>query len=396
MSPAEFNPMDPELEKAMQEIRDDSPDPAVVEAAAARVWARLAEAAASSSHEHIRGCADFQAMLPDYRAGRLLEARATLLKDHLHECVACRKVYEGRVAVMPAARPVRRVNYTVRWAAAAVVVAAAGLSVWVALDQFGGRNGRAVVQALNGTLYEVSAAGIRPLVAGQDLPDGVELRTAQDSDAMLQLHDGSVVELRERSGFSTTQTASDLTIHLSRGSIIVQAAKRRRGHLYVATADCRVAVTGTVFSVSSGVKGSRVSVIQGQVHVSQNNQDKVLGPGDQAVTSATLEPVTIRDDISWSRNRDRMMQQLEALKVSLQKIHMPALRYDSAPAEAPARRRCVLRQHSQPGAVSRRGPDGVPPEARGEPRAARMVGRQVVQRRAGDRKAARRQRIPGR
>ena len=330
MSPAEFNPMDPELEKAMPEIRDDSPDPAVVEAAAARVWARLAEAAASSSHEHIRGCADFQAMLPDYRAGRLLEARATLLKDHLHECVACRKVYEGRVAVMPAARPVRRVNYTVRWAAAAVVVAAAGLSVWVALDQFGGRNGRAVVQALNGTLYEVSAAGIRPLVAGQDLPDGVELRTAQDSDAMLQLHDGSVVELRERSGFSTTQTASDLTIHLSRGSIIVQAAKRRRGHLYVATADCRVAVTGTVFSVSSGVKGSRVSVIQGEVHVSQNNEDKVLDPGDQAVTSATLEPVTIRDDISWSRNRDRMMQQLEALKVSLQKIHMPALRYDSA------------------------------------------------------------------
>ncbi len=44
---------------------------------------------------------------------------------------------------------------------------------------------------------------------------------------MLQLKDGSIVELRERSGFSTTQTASDLTIRLERGSVIVQAAKRK-------------------------------------------------------------------------------------------------------------------------------------------------------------------------
>jgi ferric-dicitrate binding protein FerR (iron transport regulator) len=330
MSAAEFNPMDPQLEKAMQQIRDDAPDSAVVEAAAARVWARLAEAASAAPHEHIRGCADFQAMLPDYRAGHLPVARATLLEDHLHECVACRKVYEGRVTVMPAARPARRPNYTVRWAAAAVVVAAAGLSVWVAVDQFGGHVGRAIVQTVNGNLYEVSAAGIKPLLAGQDLPDGIEIRTANDSDAMLQLHDGSVVELRERSGVSATRTASDLTLHLSRGSVIVQAAKRRRGHLYVATPDFRVAVTGTVFSVSSGVKGSRVSVIQGEVHVSQNNEEKVLHPGDQAVTGATLEPVSVREDISWSRNRDRLMQQLDALKVSLQKIHMPALRYDSA------------------------------------------------------------------
>ena len=36
--------------------------------------------------------------------------------------------------------------------------------------------------------------------AGQPLPDGVELRTAKDSDAMLKMRDGSTVELRERSG----------------------------------------------------------------------------------------------------------------------------------------------------------------------------------------------------
>jgi hypothetical protein len=155
------------------------------------------------------------------------------------------------------------------------------------------------------------------------------LRTAKDSDAMLRLSDGSMVEMRERSGFSTTSTASDLTVHLMRGSIIVQAAKRSRGHLYVATTDCRVAVTGTVFSVSSGVKGSRVSVIQGEVHVTQDNQEKVLHPGGQFVSNANMQPMPVRDDVSWSRNRNKLYEQLEALRVGLQQIHLPAMRYSS-------------------------------------------------------------------
>ena len=146
---------------------------------------------------------------------------------------------------------------------------------------------------------------------------------------MLQLKDGSIVELRERSEFSNTQAASDLTIRLGRGSIIVQAAKRSSGHLYVATADCRVAVTGTVFSVTSGVKGSRVSVIQGEVHVSQDSNEKILHPGDQSVTSPNLEPVSVKDDIGWSRNREKLTQQLESLRSGLAQIQMPELRYSS-------------------------------------------------------------------
>ncbi len=328
MNRAEFDPMDPVLEQAMNEIRGDSADPEIIEAAAARVWARLA-AAQDRPAEHIRGCGDFQALIPEYRAGRLPQARVTLLKDHLHECVACRKIYEGRVVAMPVAATAPKPRYTVRWAAAAVVVAAAGLSIWFAIDQYGTHTGRAIVQSVNGTLYELSASGLRPLAAGQELPDGVEVRTAKDSSAMLELRDGSVVEVRERSGLSTTQAASDLTVHLNRGSIIVQAAHRRKGHLYVSTADCEVAVTGTVFSVSAGVKGSRVSVVQGEVHVSQNNTDKVLRPGDQAVTSPTMDPLSVRDDIGWSRNREKLVQQLASLTGAIQQIHMPALRYES-------------------------------------------------------------------
>jgi ferric-dicitrate binding protein FerR (iron transport regulator) len=321
----EYNPMDTALEQAVTEIRDETIDDAVVQAAAARVWARLAE----SSRHHIRGCADFQSLIPEYRAGRLTPARAMLLQDHLHQCVACRHVFEGKVVAFPAPRAARRTVHTVRWAVAAVVVAAAGLSIWVAVDQFGGRTGRAIVQTATGTLYEITPAGIRVLAAGQELPDNVEIRTAKDSDAMLELRDGSVVELRERSGYSASQAGNDLTIHLDRGSIIVEAAHRRSGHLFVATADCRVAVTGTVFSVSAGVKGSRVSVIQGEVHVSEDNREKVLHPGEQAVTNASLEPLSVRDDISWSRNRDRLLKQLDALRTSIDKLHLPDLRYNS-------------------------------------------------------------------
>jgi ferric-dicitrate binding protein FerR (iron transport regulator) len=322
--------MNQELDQAVSDIRNQSVDDAVVEAAAARVWARLTSG-------HISDCASFQSLIPDYRAGRLSEARATLLQDHLHECVACRRVYEGRVVPMPAARTAKpRPNYG--WAVAAVVVAAAGVSIWIAYDQYGGRSGPAIVQSVNGALYEISAGGVQPLQAGQPLPDGVEIRTAKDSGAMLQLHDGSLVELRERSGFSTTQSARDITIRLSRGSVIVQAAHRSSGHLFVATADCRVAVTGTIFGVSAGAKGSRVSVIQGEVHVDQYysdssdsaKQEKILHPGNQIVTNPDLEPESVHDDISWSRNHDRYYAQLAALGQAISQIQLPGLRYSSA------------------------------------------------------------------
>ena len=313
----EMNPMDPAIELALMEICDEAIDDAVVEAAALRVWARIAEVAdegvgrgpGGPPHSNIRSCADFQALIPEYRAGRLTDARAMLLKDHLHQCVACRHVYDGKVTPIQArkATPAHR-SYAVRWAAAAVVVAAAGVSIWFALDQSGARSGRAYVQTVNGALFEISGAGIRPLAAGQDLPAGVEIRTAKDSSATLELWDGSTVELRERSDLSSSRSGKDITVHMDRGSIIVQAAKRRSGHLYVATADCRVAVTGTVFSVNAGVKGSRVSVIQGVVDVSQDNQQKVLHPGDQSVSGSSLERAPILYDVSWSRTGARLNQ----------------------------------------------------------------------------------------
>jgi hypothetical protein len=314
------------LEQATAEIRGAEIPDAVVEAAARRVWARLSDTA-TQPHEHIRTCADFQALLTDFRAGHLPEARALLVEDHLHECVACRHVAEGKVVPLPVLAA-RRVNHSARWAVAAGVMAAGGLVVWLTIAQFGHGSGRAIVQSVNGTLYEVSPAGLRVMAAGEALRYGVEIRTARDSDAMLALSDGSVLEMRERSDFSADQTGGDITVHLEHGSIIVQAAKRRSGHLYVATADCRVAVTGTVFSVSSGISGSRVSVMEGEVHLTHDNQEQVLHPGEQGSTGDRLEAVSVQQDMSWSRNQ-ALQRQLAVLRTHLNQLHMPQARYSS-------------------------------------------------------------------
>jgi hypothetical protein len=324
----ELKPMDAALEQALAEIRDEAIDPAVVEAAAARVWARLAEARRADA-SHIRSCGDFQALIPELRAGRLSEARALLVKDHIHQCVACRHVFEGKVVTMPAPVAVRRSSHTTRWVAGAVAAAAAVVLVYVAYDQYGGRTGHAIVQSVDGTLLVVSADGIHPLLKGQELPRSGEIRTERDSDAVLQLQDGSQVEMRERSSLFATASGRDVTLHLGRGSVIVQAAHRSSGHLYVDTVDCRVAVTGTLFGVTAGSKGSRVSVLQGEVHVTQDNREQVLHPGDQSVSNAAVEKVPMRDEVSWSRNRDQLLKQVSELTKSLAAVHLPALRYSS-------------------------------------------------------------------
>src|ERR1700729_552463 len=317
---------DPLLEQAIAEIRDEPIDPAVMEAAARRVGARLEQ------HTALRGCADFQALIPEYRAGTLSGARALLLKDHTHECVACRKALEaasGKVTAMPV-RHARRAWSAMpgfRWAVAAALMVAAGLAFWAVGDRFrpSPSGPEAVVESSDGLIYRVSDTGSVPLVRGAQLPAGVAIRTARDSGATLRLRDGSRVEMRERSGFSVSEHGKDMTIGLEHGAIIVQAAKRHSGHLYVATRDCRVAVTGTVFSVNSGLKGSRVTVIEGTVLVAQANHESVLHAGGQVATSPAMGAVPVDKEIAWSHNVGSyiaMLNAVTALNVGLEQAHV--------------------------------------------------------------------------
>jgi hypothetical protein len=124
----------------------------------------------------------------------------------------------------------------------------------------------------------------------------------------------------------------DTTVRLERGSVIVEAAKRASGHLYVASPDCRVAVTGTVFAVNRGVKGSRVSVVEGEVHVERAAGNTVLRAGDQVTTHSSMGQVAIQDEIAWSGNVQQyiaLLREFAQLKTKLDTVQLPGMRYGS-------------------------------------------------------------------
>jgi hypothetical protein len=126
----------------------------------------------------------------------------------------------------------------------------------------------------------------------------------------------------------------DTTIALDRGNIIVQAAKRSSGHLYVAAPDCRVSVTGTVFAVNSGIKGSRVSVIEGEVRVAEAGVTSVLHAGDQRSTNPSVGAVPVKQEIAWSQNLDKHLALLAEFAHLANKLEagvkMPDPRFQSA------------------------------------------------------------------
>lgn len=319
-----MSPESNDLDRILNEIREDAPNPGAIEAAAQKVRVRL-------PHGALRSCEDFRALMPDYRAGRLPEPRALLVKDHTRECLACRKALEGRHEVVGFTAPRRAASAPwFRWAMAAGVAAVAVLAGYSVYEAVMTGSSRTVVQAANGSVYRMTARGMEPLAAGAEVTG--EIRTGPDSGAVIKLRDGSLVEMRERSAFSVTESGRDLTVRLAGGNVIVEAAKRRSGHLYVAARDCRVAVTGTVFSVNSGVKGSRVSVLEGEVRVSQAGQEKVLHAGDQYSSSPAVAPMPVAEEIAWSTKFEQHMalvKEFSALETRLEQVRLPELRYGS-------------------------------------------------------------------
>jgi hypothetical protein len=322
------------FDSAVNAMRNDEPSAEELRGASGRVWQKLQGSAASPELELIRGCEDIVRLLPGFHAGELSPQRSLLVETHLRECVACRQHAEGRATVIQW-KPASAARSTRRWPRFALAAAAVLVIVGFFLNNtyFAIPAGaRATVQSLNGAAYRVTAEGEQPITIGEQLADGDILRTAAGSHAYVRLSDGSLVEVNERSSFDVKARGKNMTVDLDRGSVIVQAAKRTSGHLYVKTPDCRVAVTGTVFGVNTGVKGSRVSVIAGTVHVAFAGKDDVLIAGGQVSTGTNMAPVPVAQDISWSHDLAQhleLLSQLHQLSNQLSNVALPQPRYSS-------------------------------------------------------------------
>ncbi len=327
------------LDKLIQDIRDQEPGEAEIAAAAERVRARLfPREAAGIPTGTIRSCADFTSLIPSYLAGTLDGGRKLLFEVHTRECVGCRhalaEAREGARKVVEFRPRMSATKTYAPWAIAAAALVAVGGTAYWGLTEYPALGGgpRATVDSVEGALYKVAGNALTPLAPGAELAENDAVRTAKNSTAVLHLNDGSRIELNQRAQISVTRSWSGSTIHLGMGNIIVEAAKQRRGSLQVATADCNVAVKGTVFSVDAGTKGSRVAVVEGTVWVDHGQKHDVLHRGDLTATSADMGPVPIRQEFEWSRNRDQylaLLGEFGEIRRQIAAILPPGLRYQS-------------------------------------------------------------------
>jgi hypothetical protein len=348
------------LDQVTAGIRNEQVDDAVVDKATERVWARLSteglvtEVSANQvstsakleavAADRIEGCADFQTLIPAYLSGELSEGRSLLLVDHTHECIPCRRALkqarESRKAnvAIPMRKQNRKTsNYSLRpvvlrWGIAAALVIGLGLVALPLIQRyvpFGSFD--ATVQAADGPVYAVADSQTRLLNTGEKIKRGDTIRTAKDAHAVVRLGDGSLIEMKDRSEFSINQTMRGTTVHLDRGSVIVEAAKQK-GRFFVDTGDSLVSVTGTTFAVNAGTKGSRVSVIEGEVRLDRSGIERVLRAGEQATTNASIETIPVRDEVSWSRNAAKYAETLKglaALQTELNTVPKPGVRHST-------------------------------------------------------------------
>jgi hypothetical protein len=342
------NDFDAILDKTTAEMRNEQVDPSAVTEAAGRVWARLAVEAAAATPAQVRAdnpatdkigsCEDFQSLIPAYLSGNLSEARTLLLVDHTHECIPCRKAMKDarsrRMAPLKKASVSRRFSIqpvVLRWGIAAALIIGVGLVALPLIQRyvpFGG-DLEATVLAAEGQVFQIADTRSTALTTGEKLQRGERVRTAKDAHAFIRLGDGSVIEVKDRSEFYLTKNSQGTTIHLDRGAIVVEAAKQGQQHLFVDTDDSRVSVTGTIFSVNNGTKGSRVSVIEGEVHMDHASNERVLRAGEQATTSAAIEKIPVKDEVAWSRkaaNYAERLAALSSLNKELGKVAQPGVR----------------------------------------------------------------------
>ncbi len=333
------------FERAIRETRESVAPPTERAAAQSRVRESLTRALREgrAAPRTIESCEDYRALMPSLVDGTLPETRRWLIEEHLRGCAPCRASRDEARRPSPesapsgeravATIPSRRRVLSKPVLAAAAVLTLAALAGWVTQGFLpASLAGSARVANVDGDLYRLADGASARVTGATAIRAGETVRTAKGSGAVLALADGSRIELAERSEISFGSGWRDTVVRLHRGSVIVSAADQGFGRLFVRTDDCSIAVKGTVFSVTSATKGSRVSVLEGEVHVQSGRDRSVLLAGDQMTTHASMSPVPLDEEIRWSRNVDEhlaLMKELVALGKELDRVPRPGLRYDA-------------------------------------------------------------------
>ena len=312
-----------QFDELLKEMREESATAEEVEAARGRVRDRLTGSTSPL-------CSEFRPQLGAYLENRLTDSRRLLLEDHLGRCVPCRRALaeaKGKAQVLPAPAEGPRQRGWTRWVVAAGVVLAL---LYLGRDQIdralAPSGARATVASVSGEVQVFPAGTVEP---GTKLFEAEAIRTGADAHAILVLADGSRVEVNQRTKLSVHSAWSGQTVRLDYGDLLIEAAPQGKDRLRVITRDSMVAVTGTIFAVSSATAGSLVSVVEGAVEVRQSGLQKVLEPGQQLASNSALEGVGIEQAIAWSQSAERyytVLAEMLRLEKDLAELAGPELR----------------------------------------------------------------------
>jgi hypothetical protein len=327
-----------ELDKAIAAVRGEEVSDKTVYEAAGRVFRQVFDTSflgGGGDIDRIRGCADFQALIPAYLAGTLPPARALLVRDHTLECVECRRelrTAQGeRQPAVPFVKPQKRMPLLV-WSMAAMLMIGVGIGLTGA--RYGLLPGqhavRATVASVEGSLYRISSIGSALVEVGSAINSTDEIRTARGSSAILRLVSGGEVELAESSDVSISRSWKGTTVNLEQGRAIVQASGAATT-FYVSAGGMVVPVKNAVLSLNHGVKGSRVAFAKGSGQVEQGQARYQLAAGQQMATNG-LGAAPIASEFNWSKNAGAhlaLLGEFSTLQQQVQNIAMPGLRYSS-------------------------------------------------------------------
>jgi hypothetical protein len=138
-----------------------------------------------------------------------------------------------------------------------------------------------------------SPAVLEGVAGSRKIAFGEVVRSGGVPAGTLVLADSSRLEIGTNSELLLERADDGVRTHLSKGSVLVTAAKQRNGRLYVQTKDLIVSVVGTVFRVKVEEEGSHVSVIEGEVRVKYGEIEKTLRKGEQAATNPNMETIQL-------------------------------------------------------------------------------------------------------